>query len=198
VAFRCVPPAVAPSPTCCAPSVPSPRAAAPTTSASSPAPPGSGLQLGCALAGFLLRRLLPDGPVTLVGDDNVDGRPGRRVYGKGRRRDQVRSATATLLGVTATRGSSWPSSSAFPSPPAPGHCSCWSICTAPRRRTAAVGGRTAPHSDPVDAPAAAADAPAFQGPPAAYWGSTRPSPYCSPPCPRPNRRGRSPGRARPA
>src|SRR5262245_54003914 len=36
----------------------------------------SGLRLGCALAGLLLRRLLPGGPVVLVGDDTVDGHPG--------------------------------------------------------------------------------------------------------------------------
>jgi DDE superfamily endonuclease len=54
--------------------------------------PWSGLQLGCALAGFILRRLLPAGLVTLVGDDTVDGHPGRRVYGKARHRDPVRSS----------------------------------------------------------------------------------------------------------
>jgi DDE superfamily endonuclease/Archaeal putative transposase ISC1217 len=54
--------------------------------------PWSGLQLGCALAGFILRHLLPGGSVTLVGDDTVDGHPGRRVYGKARHRDPVRSS----------------------------------------------------------------------------------------------------------
>ena len=53
--------------------------------------PWSGLRLGCALAGFILRHLLPDGPVVLVGDDTVDGHPGKRVYGKARHRDAVRS-----------------------------------------------------------------------------------------------------------
>jgi DDE superfamily endonuclease len=52
----------------------------------------SGLELGCALARFLLDRLAPDGPVHLVGDDTVDGHPGRKVYGKGRHRDPVRSS----------------------------------------------------------------------------------------------------------
>jgi hypothetical protein len=51
----------------------------------------SGVELGCALAGFLLRHLLPDGPVTLVGDDTVDGHKGKKVYGKARHRDPVRS-----------------------------------------------------------------------------------------------------------
>jgi hypothetical protein len=51
----------------------------------------SGLRLGCALAGFLMARWLPEGPVPLVGDDTVDGHPGRRVYGKARHRDPVRS-----------------------------------------------------------------------------------------------------------
>src|SRR5262245_3182528 len=53
--------------------------------------PWSGLQLGCALAGFLLRHLLPQGPVVLVGDDTVDGHKGKTVYGKARHRDPVRS-----------------------------------------------------------------------------------------------------------
>jgi hypothetical protein len=51
----------------------------------------SGLGLGCALARFLLDHLVPDGPVVLVGDDTVDGHKGKRVYGKGRHRDPVRS-----------------------------------------------------------------------------------------------------------
>jgi DDE superfamily endonuclease len=53
--------------------------------------PWSGLGLGCALAGFILQRLRPDGPVVLVGDDTVDGHKGKRVYGKARHRDPVRS-----------------------------------------------------------------------------------------------------------
>lgn len=54
----------------------------------------SGLQLGCALARFLLMHAVPDGPVTLVGDDTVDGHPGKRVDGKARHRDPVRSSHA--------------------------------------------------------------------------------------------------------
>ena len=54
--------------------------------------PGPGLRLGCAMAGFLLRHLLPQGPVIVVGDDTVDGHPGRKVYGKARHRDPVRSS----------------------------------------------------------------------------------------------------------
>jgi hypothetical protein len=54
--------------------------------------PWSTAAVGCALAAFLLRHLLPDGPVVLVGDDTVDGHPGRRVYGKARHRDPVRSS----------------------------------------------------------------------------------------------------------
>jgi DDE superfamily endonuclease len=54
--------------------------------------PWSGVRLGCALAGFILQRVLPEGPVVLVGDDTVDGHPGRRVYGKARHRDPVRSS----------------------------------------------------------------------------------------------------------
>jgi hypothetical protein len=66
--------------------------------------PWSGLQLGCALAGFILTHLIPAGPVALVGDDTVDGHPGRRVYGKARHRDPVRSSH----GYTAWRyGHKW-------------------------------------------------------------------------------------------
>jgi hypothetical protein len=53
--------------------------------------PWSTAALGTALAGFLLRHLVPDGPVVLVGDDTVDGHPGPKVYGKARHRDPVRS-----------------------------------------------------------------------------------------------------------
>ena len=56
--------------------------------------PWSGLELGIALAGFLLRHLVPDGPVVLVGDDTVDGHPGAKVYAKARHRDPVRSTHA--------------------------------------------------------------------------------------------------------
>jgi DDE superfamily endonuclease len=53
--------------------------------------PWSGIELGCALAGFLLRHLLPHGPIVLVGDDTVDGHKGQKVHGKARHRDPVRS-----------------------------------------------------------------------------------------------------------
>jgi hypothetical protein len=53
--------------------------------------PWSALELGCALTRFLLDHLLPEGTVVLVGDDTVDGHPGKKVYGKARHRDPVRS-----------------------------------------------------------------------------------------------------------
>jgi hypothetical protein len=53
--------------------------------------PWSALQLGCALAAFILRHFVPQGPVVLVGDDTVDGHKGPHVYGKARHRDAVRS-----------------------------------------------------------------------------------------------------------
>src|SRR5262245_8272839 len=56
--------------------------------------PWSGLRLGCALAGFILTHLVPDGPVLLVGDDTVDGHKGKHVYGKARHRDPIRSSHA--------------------------------------------------------------------------------------------------------
>ena len=52
----------------------------------------SGLELGCAVARFLLANVVPDGAVDRVGDDTVDGHPGATVYGKGRHRDAVRSS----------------------------------------------------------------------------------------------------------
>src|ERR1041385_7774236 len=64
----------------------------------------SGLELGCALARLLLDRFVPAGPVHLIGDDTVDGHPGRHVYGKARQRDAVRSSR----GYTAWRyGHRW-------------------------------------------------------------------------------------------
>jgi hypothetical protein len=55
--------------------------------------PWSGLALGCSLAGLLIRTFVPgEHPVILVGDDTVDGHPGREVYGKARHRDPVRSS----------------------------------------------------------------------------------------------------------
>jgi hypothetical protein len=56
--------------------------------------PWSGLAVGCALTRFLLDHIVPGGPVALVGDDTVDGHPGRAVYGKARHRDPVRSSHA--------------------------------------------------------------------------------------------------------
>lgn len=56
--------------------------------------PWSGVRLGCALTGLIFTNLVPDGVVTLVGDDTVDGHPGRCVYGKARHRDPIRSTHA--------------------------------------------------------------------------------------------------------
>jgi hypothetical protein len=52
----------------------------------------SGLRLAALLTRFLLRRYGPTGIVTLVGDDTVSAHPGRKVYGKARHRDPVRSS----------------------------------------------------------------------------------------------------------
>jgi len=52
----------------------------------------SGLRLGCLLTRFLLRRFWPAGVVTLVGDDTVTAHPGKKVCGKARHRDPVRSS----------------------------------------------------------------------------------------------------------
>ncbi len=52
----------------------------------------SGLRLAALLTRLLLRRFWPAGTITLVGDDTVTEHPGRKVYGKGRHRDPVRSS----------------------------------------------------------------------------------------------------------
>ena len=51
----------------------------------------SSLQLACLLTRFLIQHLLPTGRIPLVGDDTVDGHKGKKVYGKARHRDPVRS-----------------------------------------------------------------------------------------------------------
>jgi hypothetical protein len=52
----------------------------------------SGLRLAALMTRFLLLRFWPAGTVTLVGDDTVTEHPGRKVYGKARHRDAVRSS----------------------------------------------------------------------------------------------------------
>lgn len=56
--------------------------------------PWSGIDLGCSLTQFLLRHFAPDGVITLIGDDTVDGHKGKHVHGKARHRDPVRSSHA--------------------------------------------------------------------------------------------------------
>ena len=51
----------------------------------------SGLRLGCGLCRLVLGLLPAERPVLLVGDDTVDGHKGKRVWGKARHRDPVRS-----------------------------------------------------------------------------------------------------------
>jgi hypothetical protein len=48
-------------------------------------------RLGRALAGFILSRWVPTGAVPVVGDDTVAEHRGKKVYGKARHRDGVRS-----------------------------------------------------------------------------------------------------------
>jgi hypothetical protein len=52
----------------------------------------SSLQLACALCRLVVALLPADRPLLLAGDDTVDGHPGRKVYGKARHRDPVRSS----------------------------------------------------------------------------------------------------------
>jgi DDE superfamily endonuclease/Archaeal putative transposase ISC1217 len=52
----------------------------------------STLSLAALLTRFLLRHFWPTGRIPLVGDDTVTEHPGRKVYGKARHRDPVRSS----------------------------------------------------------------------------------------------------------
>jgi len=51
----------------------------------------SSWRLAQLLTGWVVGHLLPDGPICLAADDTVDEHRGKRVYGKGRHRDPVRS-----------------------------------------------------------------------------------------------------------
>ncbi len=52
----------------------------------------SALRLACQLCRLVLALIPADETVILVGDETVDGHPGRKVYGKARHRDPVRSS----------------------------------------------------------------------------------------------------------
>ncbi len=52
----------------------------------------SGLRFAALLTRWLLRHFWPADTVRLVGDDTVSAHPGRKVYGKARHRDPVRSS----------------------------------------------------------------------------------------------------------
>jgi hypothetical protein len=52
----------------------------------------SGLTLAAILLRFLIRHFWPQGRIRLAGDDTVTEHPGRKVYGKARHRDPVRSS----------------------------------------------------------------------------------------------------------
>jgi hypothetical protein len=51
----------------------------------------SSWRLARLLTGWVLEHLVPGGPIFLAGDDTVEEHKGKRVYGKGRHRDPVRS-----------------------------------------------------------------------------------------------------------
>lgn len=64
----------------------------------------SAMKLACGLCRLVLTLVPAERPIPLVGDDTVDGHPGRKVYGKARHRDPVRSSH----GYTAWRyGHKW-------------------------------------------------------------------------------------------
>lgn len=52
----------------------------------------SGLKLAALLSRFIIRHCWPQGRIRLAGDDTVTEHPGRKVYGKARHRDPVRSS----------------------------------------------------------------------------------------------------------
>lgn len=49
-------------------------------------------RLGRCLAHWLVEHFVPEGTIFLVGDETVDGHRGKKVFGKGRHRDAVRSS----------------------------------------------------------------------------------------------------------
>src|SRR5437867_10180579 len=49
-------------------------------------------RLGRRLAHWLVEHFVPDGTIFLVGDETVDGHRGKKVFGKSRHRDAVRSS----------------------------------------------------------------------------------------------------------
>jgi hypothetical protein len=55
------------------------------------------MRLACGLCRFVVLLLPPGEPIVLVGDDTVEGHPGRRVYGKARHRDPVRSSQSSTV-----------------------------------------------------------------------------------------------------
>jgi hypothetical protein len=52
----------------------------------------SALSLAALLARFIIQHFWPQGRIRIVGDDTVTEHPGRKVYGKARHRDPVRSS----------------------------------------------------------------------------------------------------------
>ena len=52
----------------------------------------SALSLAAILTRFIIQHFWPQGRIRLVGDDTVTEHPGKKVYGKARRRDAVRSS----------------------------------------------------------------------------------------------------------
>lgn len=52
----------------------------------------SAAALAKIISGFILDRFVPEGVVKVVGDETVDGHRGKKVYGKARHRDAVRSS----------------------------------------------------------------------------------------------------------
>lgn len=52
----------------------------------------SAIRLAKVIAGFVVDRFVPEGAIKVVGDETVDGHRGKKVYGKARHRDAVRSS----------------------------------------------------------------------------------------------------------
>ncbi len=52
----------------------------------------SSRKLASVVANFVIDRFAPDGVIRVVGDETVDGHRGKKVYGKARDRDAVRSS----------------------------------------------------------------------------------------------------------
>ena len=102
----------------------------------------SGLRVAAALTRFVVVHFASAGVLHVVGDDTVDEHRGKKVHGKARHRDPVRSSHSY---TTYRYGHKWVVVALLVRSPgrrASGPCPCWSSCTARRRTTSSAAGGT--------------------------------------------------------